>query len=75
MFALLIMFGQRPFIDCIEKLDRAFAAGIWSWLGRNINVFSPVVTNCEKANILQSPRRSQSRTTDDKQTTVEAAVR
>jgi hypothetical protein len=32
MGLLLIMFGERPLVDCIEKVDGNFVVGFASWL-------------------------------------------
>jgi hypothetical protein len=29
---LLILFGERPLVNCVQKLERLSAAGIGSWL-------------------------------------------
>jgi hypothetical protein len=33
MGSLLNMFGERPLVDCIKKLDATFVVDLGSWLG------------------------------------------
>ncbi len=32
MGPMIIMFGARPFVDCIEKVDGNFVVGIGPWM-------------------------------------------
>jgi hypothetical protein len=40
MGPLLIMFGERPFVDCIEKVDGNFVVDFGSWLVEMIESWS-----------------------------------